>query len=226
MTRSVPQQGEVLAHYQKMAPDYNQRANRTCETVYHRLANRFMKGKPRLLELGAGSSTLLESLGSPLSVACDLARPMLLKRPGGNRSHRIVAVGERMPFGSAQFDGIFSINVLEHVTDLESVLSESARILADEGLWLAVTPNGNWERLLDLAEAWSLKIPEGPHRFLTTRKLREAVGCYLEVMEHRTMLVLPAGPPALTTLVDSFSLCSVWGAGFFQYLVARKKPGD
>ena len=149
---------------------------------------------------------------------------MLLNRPGGNRSHRVVAVGERMPLGSAQFDGIFSINVLEHVTDLESVLSESARILDDEGLWLAVTPNGNWEQLLDLAEAWSLKIPEGPHQFLTTRKLREAVGCHLEVMEHRTMLVLPAGPPALTPLVDSFSLCSVWGAGFFQYLVARKNP--
>ena len=184
-----------------------------------------MKGKPRLLELGAGSSTLLESLGSPLSVASDLARPMLLQRPGGDRSHRVVAIGERMPFGNAQFDGLFSINVLEHVTDLESVLSESARVLADEGLWLAVTPNGNWERLLDLAEAWSLKIPEGPHRFLTTRKLREAVGRYLEVVEHRTMLVLPAGPPALTPLVDSLSLCSVWGAGFFQYLVARKKPG-
>ena len=51
VTRSVPQQGEVLAHYQKMAVDYNQRANRTCESVYHRLVNRFMKGKSRLLEL-------------------------------------------------------------------------------------------------------------------------------------------------------------------------------
>jgi len=113
--------------------------------------------------------------------------------------------------------------VLEHVVNLETVLSESARVLQDGGLWLAVTPNGNWEVLLDLAERWKLKIPEGPHRFLTTSCLRQAVGRHFVVVEHRTMLVLPAGPSRLSSLVDVLTLARFWGWGFFQYIVARKR---
>ncbi len=134
----------------------------------------------------------------------------------------MVAVGERLPFRDAEFDGVFSINVLEHVTDLEAVVAESARVLENGGVWMAITPNGNWEGLLDLAERWSLKIPEGPHRFLSTRMLREAVSREFTIVEHRTMLALPAGPPALSSIIDRVSLCSLWGGGFFQYIAARK----
>ena len=158
-----------------------------------------------------------------MAVTCDLSREMLLRRPASDRSYRVVAAGERLPFCDAQFDGVLSINVLEHVADLEAVLLESVRVLENGGLWLAITPNGNWEPLLNLAERWSLKIPEGPHRFLTTRMLREGVIRHLDIVEHRTILALPAGPPRLSFLVDRVSLCSVWGGGFFQYIVARKK---
>jgi SAM-dependent methyltransferase len=223
VTQVEPVQAKVLAHYQEIAAEYNQRANQTCERVYKRLISRFLKDRSRLLELGGGASEQLGSLGSSLAIACDLSHAMLLRRPASDRSHRVVAVGERLPFGDARFDGILSINVLEHVADLEAVLSESERVLEDGGVWLAVTPNGNWERLLDLAECWSLKIPEGPHRFLTIRILGEAVNRHFDIVEHRSMLVLPAGPPGLSSLVDRVSLCSMWGGGFFQYIVARKK---
>ena len=161
MSHTKPRQAEVLAHYQEIAAEYNSRANQTCERTYRLLVERFMRGKSRLLELGGGSSDLLESLGSPTAVACDLSREMLLRRPHADRSYRIVAVGEQLPFGDARFDGVFSINVLEHVIDLEKVLAESARVLADGGLWSALTPNGNWEWLLDPAE---LPVVENPRR--------------------------------------------------------------
>jgi ubiquinone/menaquinone biosynthesis C-methylase UbiE len=225
MARTKLRQSDVLAHYQEIAGDYNSRANQTCERTYRRLVGRFMKGKSRLLELGGGSSDLLESLASPMAVACDLSREMLLKRPHGDQSNRVVAVGEQLPFGDGGFDGVYSINVLEHVSNVEKVLAESARVLEVGGLFLSLTPNGNWERLLDLAERWSLKIPEGPHRFLTVGRLRDAVSRYFDVVEHRTLLVLPAGPPKLSSCVDIVSLCNIWGWGFFQYIVARRKAG-
>jgi hypothetical protein len=43
-----------------------------------------------------------------------------------------------------------SIIMLEHVIDLERVLAESSRVLDEGVLWLALTPNRNRERLLDL----------------------------------------------------------------------------
>jgi ubiquinone/menaquinone biosynthesis C-methylase UbiE len=223
MTQTKPERANVLVHYQGIAADYNSRANQTCEQTYHHLVGHFMRGRRRLLELGGGSSDLLESLGSSTAVACDLSREMLVQRPNGDRSYRVVAVGEQLPFGDARFDGVFSINMLEHVIDLERVLAESVRVLADGGLWLALTPNGNWEGLLDLAERWSLKIPEGPHQFLTSHRLCQEVSRYFELVEHRTLLMLPAGPPGLSSWVDTLTLCRAWGGGFFQYIVARKR---
>lgn len=216
MTQIEPLQAEVRAHYQGIAAEYNQRANQTCDRIYRHLVGRFLKNRARLLELGGGAGGQLGSLGSFMAVTCDLSHEMLLRRPTSDRCHRVVAVGERLPFCDTQFDSILSINVLEHVADLEAVLSESARVLENDGVWLAITPNGNWEPLLNLAERWSLKIPEGPHRFLTTHMLRKGVSRYLDIVEHRTILLLPAGPPRLTALVDRISFCSAWGGGIFS----------
>jgi len=216
-----PIQDEVKDHYRTLATQYNDRANQACERSYRRVVRRVMGGA-RLLELGGGSTDLLDSLGRPVAVACDLSAEMLLMRPGGAGTHRVVAVGERLPFADAAFDGLFSINVLEHVADLVAVVAESARVLDEGGTFLAITPNGNWESGLDLAERWGLKIPEGPHAFLTTRRLAEAARRHFTVVEHRTFLVLPAGPPGLTALVDRATAASALGWGFFQYLVAQK----
>lgn len=223
MQRSTSKQAEVKAHYRALAPKYGDRANRTCERTYRALAHRVLAGRDRVLELGGGSSDLLDSLDRPLAVACDLSEEMLRSRPTGGRTHRVAAVCERLPFDDAGFDAILLVNVLEHVDDLDRVLAESARVLRAGGLWLAVTPNGDWETWLDLAERWSLKIPEGPHEFLTSRRLAEAVGRRLEIVEHRTMLTLPAGPPALSRWIDRLSACSARGWGFFQYVAARKR---
>jgi ubiquinone/menaquinone biosynthesis C-methylase UbiE len=123
MSQTKPHHSDVKAHYRTLAAEYSQRANRTCEQTYDRLVRRFMAGRERVLELGSGSSELLDTLGALTPVACDLSREMLLMRPGGDRSHRVVAVGERLPFAADRFDGAFLINVLEHVADLEMILA-------------------------------------------------------------------------------------------------------
>jgi ubiquinone/menaquinone biosynthesis C-methylase UbiE len=222
MTFTKTRQADVQKHYRALAPQYAARANQTCERTYERLVRRFLEGRKRLLELGGGSSALLGSLGGSTAVACDLSLEMLRMRPAGDRAHRVGAIGERLPFRDASFDGLFSINVLEHVTGLGAVMSESARVLSDGGLWLAITPNGNWEFLLDLAERCKLKIPEGPHAFLKTQQLRSSVRAHFEVLEHKTFLVLPAGPSGLSRLVDRLTPTARLGWGFFQYIVAKK----
>jgi ubiquinone/menaquinone biosynthesis C-methylase UbiE len=211
----------VIEHYQRLAPEYGVRANRTCEGTYFRLVQRFLQNRSRVLELGSGSTDLLGRLGNPFAVACDLSWEMLRARR--TQTYCVVAAGERLPFPDECFDGLFLINVLEHVADTDAVLAESCRVLQGDGLWLAVTPNGDWEFWLDLAERWSLKIPEGPHNFLKPGRLRQGVEQWFDVVEHRTFLVLPAGPPALAGVVDRIMCCGKLGWGFFQYIVGRKR---
>ena len=214
----------VRAHYRALAPAYSREANQTCEGRYRDIVRRVMSGRTRVLELGSGSNALLDTIGPPGSVACDLSVDMLQQRKAIARTASVVGAGEQLPFRSAAFDGMYHINVIEHVADVEAVVAEGARVLRPGGILAGVTPNGNWERWLDLAERWSMKIPEGPHTFLTTRALAAAVGRHFEVVEHRTFLALPGGPSALSAAVDRLPGVARMGWGFFQYVVAERRP--
>jgi SAM-dependent methyltransferase len=222
MSQSPIQLAEVNEHYRNLAPEYEARSNKTCERAYCSLIDRFLKGRCRVIELGSGATDLLDGLGCPLSVAYDLSTAMLRMRPENRSVHRVAGSCERLPFRDAQFDGAFSINVLEHVTDPGCVLGEAWRVLEGGGIFLIVTPNGNWERLLNLAERLSLKIPEGPHQFLTSDRLRSLAERWFRILEHRTFLSLPAGPLPLAALIDTVLLCHLYRGGFFQYLVGEK----
>jgi SAM-dependent methyltransferase len=223
MAELKSRQSEVKQHYRQLASSYESESNQTCQEAYRQLIGRFLHGLGSVLELGSGSSDLLDRLASPMAVACDLSLDMLRMRHRQPTIMPVVAAGERLPFPDRRFDGVFLINVLEHVSDVSAVLFECARVLVDGGVLLAVTPNGNWERLLDLAERWSLKIPEGPHEFLSTQRLRRETERCLEIVEHRTFLVFPAGPVVMARLLDRLTFCSRFEGGFFQYIVARKR---
>jgi SAM-dependent methyltransferase len=213
----------VRAHYRKLAPAYNREANQTCEGRYREIVRRVMSGRGRVLELGSGSNALLDTVGPPGSVACDLSIDMLQQRKAIATTGAVVGAGEQLPFRDGAFDGMYHINVIEHVADVEAVLSEGARVLRPGGVLAAVTPNGNWERWLELAERWRMKIPEGPHAFLTSRALGTAVARSFEVLEHRTFLVCPGGPSALSAAVDRVPGLAALGWGFFQYVVGRRR---
>jgi SAM-dependent methyltransferase len=212
----------VRAHYRALAPAYRRQANQTCEGRYREIVRRVMSGRSRVLELGSGSNALLDSVGPPGSVACDLSIDMLQQRRTVARTASVVGGGEQLPFRDGAFDGVYHINVIEHVADVEAVIAEGARVLQPGGMLAAVTPNGNWERWLDLAESWRMKIPEGPHTFLTTRALGSAVGRWFEVVEHRTFLACPGGPSSLSAAVDRLPGLAHLRWGFFQYVVARR----
>jgi ubiquinone/menaquinone biosynthesis C-methylase UbiE len=49
--------------------------------------------------------------------------------------------GERFPFTDASFDCLFSVSVLEHVSDPRAVLAEAARVLAPGGCFYLAFPN-------------------------------------------------------------------------------------
>jgi 2-polyprenyl-6-hydroxyphenyl methylase/3-demethylubiquinone-9 3-methyltransferase len=52
-----------------------------------------------------------------------------------------VAAGERLPLADASVDLAYCCDVLEHVSDLERVVSETARVLKPGGLYLFDTIN-------------------------------------------------------------------------------------
>lgn len=210
----------VRAHYAALAATYDQKANKACKRAYEHLIRRTLGDCQRVLEVGAGSSPLLGALPATFGVACDLSHPMLAARHTAADARRAVGDGGALPFQNQAFDGVFSINVLEHVPDPAAFIAESARVLVPNGWMLVVTPNGDVAWLLELLETLRLKLPEGPHRFLETRALAALAGAAFEITDQRGFLAFPAGPDPVVRFCDRLA----GGRGLFQYALLRRKP--
>lgn len=92
-----------------------------------------------------------------------------------------VGVGEDLPYDAVGFDAVVCVDVLEHVADLNKVLSEVTRVLRPGGLFLFDTINRNpVARLatITIAEDLLRVLPRGTHdpeMFIKPRELRHAL---------------------------------------------------
>lgn len=96
--------------------------------------------RPRVLDLGAGTgsmSQLLSAAGYDVE-ACDL-EPDLFQCPGVRCCRADLA--EPLPYDDATFDGVVSIEVLEHLDGHERLFREVRRVLKPGGVFLFTTPN-------------------------------------------------------------------------------------
>ena len=119
-----------------------------------------------VLDIGCGGGFLAErfaALGcavtgvdpSPASVSAALAHAA----GHGLRIDYRVGVGEELPVRDAAFDVACCCDVLEHVADVDRVISETARALKPGGLYLFDTVNRTWKsRLLAIkvTQQWPL----------------------------------------------------------------------
>jgi ubiquinone/menaquinone biosynthesis C-methylase UbiE len=211
----------VREHYRRLAPEYDQKANATCKAAYRELVARVFAGAQSVIELGAGSSPLVTAVDAARRVACDLSLDMVGASVTPSAAICVVADAQQLPFADGTFDGAFCINLLEHAPEPSRVVLEAARVLRPGGRFLAVTPNGDLEWLLDALERLHLKLPEGPHRFLSFRDLAALTGDSFRLLEHRRFLTLPIGPWPIARRLDRIRPARE-ATGLFQFVVLEK----
>lgn len=102
----------------------------------------------RALDIGCGGGFLAEEFAilgfdvvgvDPSSVSIETARDHAFSSHLGI-DYRVGA-GERLPVEDAAFDVVYCCDVLEHVSDLDRVIGETARVMKPGGLYLFDTIN-------------------------------------------------------------------------------------
>ena len=141
-----------------------------------------------VLDLGCAGGFMAEALAArgahvtgidPAADAIDAARAHA--RTEGLRIGYDVGVGEALPYDDSSFDAVVCVDVLEHVADLNKVLSEVARTLRPGGLFQFDTINRNpLARIatITIAEDVLCLLPRGTHdpaMFIKPRELRAAM---------------------------------------------------
>lgn len=141
-----------------------------------------------VLDLGCAGGFMAEALTErgatvtgidPASKAVEAARSRA--RHVGQQIRYDVGVGEDLPYDASEFDVVVCVDVLEHVQDLNKVLSEVARVLKPGGSFLFDTINRNpVARLatITIAEDVLRLLPRGTHdpdMFIKPAELRDGL---------------------------------------------------
>jgi SAM-dependent methyltransferase len=129
------------------------------------------------LDLGCGDGRLTAELDAAELVAADVS-PAALERAGrrlANARLRELEPDAPLPFGDGEFELVLCAETLEHVRDVQLLLSEVRRVLRPGGTLALTTPaHGRADGLAILASGFERRFdPLSPHlRFLTARSLR------------------------------------------------------
>lgn len=145
---------------------------------------RFVRGLPPAsvaLDLGCGDGRLAAELRAEELVAADVSRVALERARRRLPGARLVELepDAPLPLGDASVDLVLCAETIEHVRDVQLLLSEAGRVLRPGGALAVTTPaHGRLTGLAILAGGLERRLdPLSPHlRFFTRRSLRRLLG--------------------------------------------------
>ncbi|OGP33116.1 MAG: hypothetical protein A2X88_09725 [Deltaproteobacteria bacterium GWC2_65_14] len=195
----------VRDHFEAIAGEYDRWKERS-SYYYELLAGAYREFVPEgssVLEIGCGTGTLLASLRPRRGLGVDVSPKMVAiaaaKFPGLSF---LVADAEALDLGET-FEYIIVPDVIEHLSDVGAMF-RSARRHCEAGSRVIVSSvNPIWAPILHLAERLGLKMPEGEHRWLSSRELKAlAGGSGFALREEHGRILLPKRVPLLAPLLN------------------------
>jgi SAM-dependent methyltransferase len=170
-----------------------------------------------------GSATCVD-VSSKMGETCKLR----LRGVGLTNARWIKMADYSLPLEDSEFDVVFFLETIEHVSRPACMVTELARVTKPGGIMILSTPNVLWEPIHALAAVMGLHHSEGPHRFIRYRRLVEMVeqaGFHIEHAE--TNVLVPAGPEWLVRLgewlEDRLSDSLMPWIGLRRMLICRKR---
>ena len=134
------------------------------------------------LDLGCGDGRLTAELRARSLVGADASSVALeraRRRLGSDARLVLVEPDEPLPLDDNSFDLVLCAETLEHVRDVQLLVSEVRRVLRPRGVVAVTTPAyTRWSALRLLVRGWESEFePLSPHlRFFTARSLRRLLG--------------------------------------------------
>jgi SAM-dependent methyltransferase len=199
----------------------------------------FCRGR-RVLDLGCGSgygaARVAEVAASvhAVDVSAEAVAYAAATYARANTTFSVIQADADLPFADGQFDVVLSFQVIEHVRDHAAYLAQAARVLAEGGRLVLITPDRR-HRLFPGQRPWNrwhLREYAGTElRSLVSRSFEVEKLLYMEaddpvggieLSRYRMLkwVTLPATLPFMPERLRQ------WGLGFFHWLQARRRKGQ
>jgi len=130
--------------------DYDHRAfdswiplQRYWQRARFRIIRGMVDGSTRVLDIGCGSSRILQSLPQAVGLDMQIRKLRWLRAPGRQLVQGSLS---RLPFADRTFDAVICSEVIEHIPRNEIDLTDMVRVLAPGGTLVLGTPDyGRWQ---------------------------------------------------------------------------------
>lgn len=165
------------------------------EPIYELMA-RFVKPSSKILEVGAGGSHTIAALAGRLNCEAfgvepddgGIRKTLELAEAEASSVKMIKGDGFTLPFGSNQFDTVYSLGLIEHFAPGESkeLIKEHWRVCRPGGTLIVAVPNlFNFPHSLRKALLGSRYeyFPERSYRPAVLRRIVEATGCQTKAVD-------------------------------------------
>jgi len=134
---------------------------------------------------------------------------------------------KELPFSDNYFDHILSLETLEHAPSPLTFLKELHRTLKPSSLLVMSLPPATAELPLRIYELFFSNHGEGPHKFLSSRKVKKLLSMAgFELIFHKGTLFIPVGPKWLKTLgekiINLFQKTPLSELGIRQFYICQK----
>jgi dolichol-phosphate mannosyltransferase len=159
--------------------DYDDRAfysiipiQRYWQRARHRITTSWARGADRILDIGCGSSVIIQSLNNAVGMDVNQGKLRFLRRYG---IPLLRGSAFALPFRDSAFDCVISSQVIEHLPYEESLFSEMWRVLTPGGTLIVGTPDYSTRGWRIIEPIYGHLIPGGYRDEHITHYTRESL---------------------------------------------------
>lgn len=138
-----------------------------------------------------------------------------------------ISTYSNLPFTDEEFDAIVSLETLEHVAEPKAFLKELHRIIRPNGILILSCPPATSELPYRVFTFLFGGHGEGPHRFLSSKRVKMLLKeTGWQILHHEGNVLIPAGPVFLQKfgdyLIQKFQHSFIRELGIRQFYVGKR----
>jgi 2-polyprenyl-3-methyl-5-hydroxy-6-metoxy-1,4-benzoquinol methylase len=183
----------VTVHFDSLSTEYDEYKRKAAyyyDAVMQSL-RRFIPPGQRVLELGCGTGTILNSLQPSTGLGIDIS-PKMIQVANKNYPHlRFEARDVETLVLNEEFDFVVMVDLVEHLSNVENTFRNLANNISDKTVVISSSINPIWATVLHLAEKLKLKMPEGEHYWPSIKELKlilDKTGFYITDIYRHTLI--------------------------------------
>lgn len=219
----------VKDHFDKISSEYDawKRKNRYYARGLESIIKKYVRPGSRVMEIGCATGDMLDSASPSRGVGIDISAEMIKIAQAKYPRYDFICTDLEGLDLSEKFDFILMIDLIDHVSDLVSLLRAVRKFCHPTTKIIVTTINPWWEPVLSLMEKVRAKMPEGPHNFVEKRNLAKIIDFMdLSIVCSGYALLFPKYIPVLSFLANTLGT-RIWGINklsFVQYMILHPDP--